>query len=169
MFQVSRPEPGLDLALTVILNDLGILYDDLTEAFEQGGRRCENLQPVDQARFAVAIALAARISDHPLIAGPGGPKLTDMRAVRTRDLSEHGRARQAVCATLLHSANQACALQAAFVVPPTPNSVSAMMQLSLLHYRAFILPTCRLDMISTDTTSQLRAAFDKVVRLVPQQ
>ncbi|GAA99716.1 uncharacterized protein L969DRAFT_96140 [Mixia osmundae IAM 14324] len=111
----------------------GMTVEPVRLAFEEAARRPSEMNPVMRARLSLCLAIAARVSDHPLIIGSGAPSLTDLSRMRDSDLSQYAARRHAVCIELVQLAESACKLEAGFAIPPTPDSVAAVLQLDLVY------------------------------------
>ncbi|KAI5477342.1 Zn(2)-C7 fungal-type transcription factor [Pseudohyphozyma bogoriensis] len=76
------------------------------QAFEAAGRRMSDMDPGNQVLFSVILAVAARVSDHPLLIGSSAPTLKQLdQATRLGDdLSEWGQRREEACAALADKA-----------------------------------------------------------------
>ncbi|GAA5882039.1 hypothetical protein JCM16303_005573 [Sporobolomyces ruberrimus] len=75
-------------------------------AFESSGRRLDRLDAKLEPLAAVVLALAARVSDHPLLVGASAPAASALsRAIKNGDdLSEWGKRRTDACGALLDRA-----------------------------------------------------------------
>ncbi|KAI5480504.1 Zn(2)-C7 fungal-type transcription factor [Pseudohyphozyma bogoriensis] len=74
--------------------------------FELSGRRLDTLDDQSQVLCSVLMAAGARSSDHPLLIGGNGPKMSELGVAAKLgvDLREYGARREAACQTLLNRA-----------------------------------------------------------------
>ncbi|GAA5863254.1 hypothetical protein JCM1840_002524 [Sporobolomyces johnsonii] len=94
----------LELYSTMSANVQIPLFDctNFRLVFEQSGRRLDQLPPNLEVLGAVVLALAARVSDHPLLVGANAPSPSELlvAAKEGYDLSEWGRRRVDACEVL---------------------------------------------------------------------
>lgn len=102
---------------------------DIAREFEAADRHILNLDPLSQVLFFAIAAMAARVSNHELLVGPGAPSLTsvgqDTEYRRTRELSRFGMRRHALSNRLLALAVRKLNENSAFVTPSL-RSVAAL-------------------------------------------
>ncbi|GAA6010335.1 hypothetical protein JCM11491_006273 [Sporobolomyces phaffii] len=98
-------------------------------AFESNGRKLEGLDARLQVLSSVILALAARVSDHPLLVGGGGPTANELRqAVQDgSDLSRWGEKRVDACRALVARANELADAKGVWREATVENLVTLMM------------------------------------------
>ncbi|GAA6008964.1 hypothetical protein JCM11491_003849 [Sporobolomyces phaffii] len=98
-------------------------------AFERGGRRLDGLDPKIEPLAAVVLALAARVSDHPLLVGASAPGPTALaQLIRDgHDLSGWGQRRTDACQALLDRAVQVADERGVWRDPSPENFATLMM------------------------------------------
>lgn len=109
-------------------------------AFEMSGRRLDCLDPKLEPLAAVVLALAARVSDHPLLVGASAPNASTLaKAIKDGDdLSEWGRRRTDACQALLDRAVK-LADERGVWREPTPENFATLTMLEGMTYREQLL------------------------------
>jgi len=97
--------------------------------FESCGRRLNCMDPKLEPLAAVVLALAARISDHPLLIGGNGPTpATLARAIKNGDdLSDWGKRRTDACQALVERAMKVADEKGIWRDPTAENLATLMM------------------------------------------
>ncbi|GAA5955122.1 hypothetical protein JCM3765_003201 [Sporobolomyces pararoseus] len=112
-------------------------------AFESSGRRLDCLDPRIEPLAAVVLALAARVSDHPLLVGAMAPPPSTLsKAIKEgQDLSEWGKRRTDACQALLDRAMKIADERGIWRDPSPENFATLMMLEGMTDYENAHEPT----------------------------
>ena len=110
-------------------------------AFESSGRRLDCLDPRIEPLAAVVLALAARVSDHPLLVGASAPPPSTLsKAIKEgQDLSEWGKRRTDACQALRDRAIK-IADERGIWREPSPENFATLMMLEGMTDCEFLRP-----------------------------
>ncbi|KAI5475992.1 Zn(2)-C7 fungal-type transcription factor [Pseudohyphozyma bogoriensis] len=141
----------LEAALSSSLLDLYMLLpqpriallegSNFRKNFERAGRRIDEMDLSSQVLFSVILAVASRVSDHPLLIGSSAPNLSNLATHTTSDeigpeLVEWGKRREEACLALAEKAVKMADEHGVWREPSPTNIATLLILEGLLEYQA---------------------------------